>query len=74
MIADPTPPDNNGCPPGFKHVDISGPPCFRMSGVIGYHHEAVSTCAAMGAVLAMLKDKDTFEKVTYYGIDTNKLK
>ena len=41
--------------------------------MIGYHREAVTTCASMGGVLAMLKDEDTFEKVTYYAVDLNKI-
>ena len=73
MSTDPTPQDD-GCPPGYKYIDISGPPCFWMSDVIGYHHEAMTSCASMGGVLAMLKDQDTLEKVIYYAVDLNKIK
>ena len=60
-----TPTVDHGCPPDFTYINTTDPPCFWMSDVIGFHHEAAKTCASLGGSLANLKDESTFKKIKY---------
>ena len=51
------------CPYNFVDLDISGLPCFWVSGVHGYYKDAVAECARWGGVLAMVKDQGVYEKL-----------